>query len=89
MITGWQISAVCRRLYEPEHRDARNSSGGIAPFAPNAQFIDKDGLYLFKNIPGRLAQFTDMVANYLNLQTLPNKDKKIAIYYYKGPARMP
>lgn len=61
--------------------------GGIAPFALNAQFIDKDGLYLFKNIPGRLAQFTDMVSNYLRLQTLPNKDKKVAIYYYKGPGK--
>lgn len=61
--------------------------GGIVPFALNAQFIDKDGLYLFKNIPGRLAQFTDMVSNYLRLQTLPNKDKKVAIYYYKGPGK--
>lgn len=61
--------------------------GGIVPFALNAQFIDKDGLYLFKNIPGRLAQFTDMVSNYLHLQTLPNKDKKVAIYYYKGPGK--
>lgn len=61
--------------------------GGFAPFALNAQFIDKDGLYLFKNIPGRLSQFSDMVANYLKLQTLPNKDKKIAIYYYKGPGK--
>lgn len=61
--------------------------GGIAPFALNAQFIDKDGLYLFKNIPGRLTQFTDMVSNYLRLQTLPNKDKKVAIYYYKGPGK--
>lgn len=61
--------------------------GGIAPFALNAQFIDKDGLYLFKNIPGRLAQFTDMVSNYLRLQTLPNKEKKVAIYYYKGPGK--
>lgn len=59
--------------------------GGIAPFALNAQFIDKDGLYLFKHIPGRLNQFSDLVANYLKLQTLPNKDKKVAIYYFKGP----
>lgn len=59
--------------------------GGIAPFALNAQFIDDEGLYLFKPIPGRLTQFTDLVVNYLRLQTLPNKDKKIAIYYYKGP----
>lgn len=61
--------------------------GGFAPFALNAQFIDKDGLYLFKHIPGRLSQFSDMVANYLKLQTLPNKEKKIAIYYYKGPGK--
>ncbi len=59
--------------------------GGIAPFALNAQFIDRDGLYLFKHIPGRLERFTDLVANYLKLQTLPNKDKKVAVYYYKGP----
>lgn len=59
--------------------------GGIVPFALNAQFIDQDGLYLFKHIPGRLNQFSDLVANYLRLQTLPNKDKKVAIYYFKGP----
>ncbi len=61
--------------------------GGIEPFALNAQFIDSDGLYLFKPIPGRLARFADRVANQLKLQTLPNKDKKIAIYYYKGPGK--
>ena len=61
--------------------------GGIAPFALNAQFIDDEGLYLFKPIPGRLEQFTKMVANYIKLQDAPNKDKKIAIYYYKGPGK--
>lgn len=61
--------------------------GGIVPFALNAQFIDDEGLYLFKPIPGRLEQFTDMIANYLRLRTLPNKDKRIAIYYYKGPGK--
>lgn len=61
--------------------------GGIAPFALNAQFIDSEGLYLFKPIPGRLEQFTSMVENYVKLKTLPNKDKKVAIYYYKGPGK--
>lgn len=61
--------------------------GGIEPFALNAQFVDKEGLYLFKPIPGKLEQFTDRVANYLRLRTLPNKDKRIAIYYYKGPGK--
>lgn len=61
--------------------------GGIAPYALNAQFVDQDGLYLFKPIPGRLGRFVDLVSNYLKLQTLPNKDKKVAIYYYKGPGK--
>lgn len=61
--------------------------GGIVPFALNAQFVDADGLYLFKPIPGRLVRFTETVANYLKLRTLPRKDKKIAIYYYKGPGK--
>lgn len=61
--------------------------GGIAPFALNAQFVDSEGLYLFKTLPGRLDPFCDLVAHYLKLQTLPNKDKKIAIYYYKGPGK--
>lgn len=61
--------------------------GGIVPFALNAQFIDPEGLYLFRHIPGRLAQFTDLVARYLALRTLPNREKKIAVYYYKGPGK--
>ncbi len=61
--------------------------GGIVPFALNAQFVDDEGLYLFKPIPGRLEQFTKMVANHVKLQTLPNKDKRVAIYYYKGPGK--
>ncbi len=59
--------------------------GGIVPMAINAQFIDDEGLYLFKAIPGRAEQFAGTVANYLKLRTKANKDKKIAIYYFKGP----
>ncbi|MDR1878492.1 MAG: cobaltochelatase subunit CobN, partial [Bacteroidales bacterium] len=59
--------------------------GGILPFALVAQVIDKDGLYSFQPIPHRLEQFTSTVNNYLNLKKKSNKDKRIAIYYYKGP----
>lgn len=59
--------------------------GGIVPAALIAQYIDDDGLYLFKTIPGRLGQFTSTVANYLKLKTKANKDKKVAVYYFKGP----
>jgi cobaltochelatase CobN len=59
--------------------------GGILPFALYAQQIDKDGLYSFQPIPRRMQQFTNTIANYLDLKKKDNKDKKIAIYYYKGP----
>ncbi len=59
--------------------------GGIVPMAVNAQFIDDEGLYLFKSIPGRAEQFAGTVANYLTLRTKANKDKKVAVYYFKGP----
>ena len=59
--------------------------GGIVPMALNAQFIDDEGLYLFKSIPGRAEQFAGTVANYLTLRTKANRDKKVAVYYFKGP----
>jgi len=59
--------------------------GGIVPSALIAQYIDEDGLYLFKTIPGRLEQFTGTVANYLKLRSTANRDKKVAVYYFKGP----
>lgn len=59
--------------------------GGIVPMAINAQFIDDDGLYLFKAIPARTEQFANTVQNYMKLRTKANKKKKIAVYYFKGP----
>lgn len=61
--------------------------GGLTTMALNALFKNHDGLYLFKVIPEKGKQFCKTVANHIRLQTLPNKDKKIAIYYYKGPGR--
>lgn len=59
--------------------------GGILPYALIAQYKDKDGIYLFKTIPERLESFCNTVEAYIRLKEKNNKDKKIAIYYFKGP----
>lgn len=58
--------------------------GAIYPYVVNAQVVDKDGLYLFKAIPDRLKSFTQIINNFILLQTKNNADKKVAIYYFKG-----
>lgn len=61
--------------------------GAIYPFTLNAQEIDEDGLYLFKAIPERLKTFTQIVRNFIALKQKSNADKKLAIYYFKGPGQ--
>jgi cobaltochelatase CobN len=58
--------------------------GAIYPYVLNVQEMDKDGLYLFKAIPERLKNFTEIVNNFLSLKRKNNADKKLAIYYFKG-----
>ncbi len=58
--------------------------GAIYPYVVNAQEVDKDGLYLFKAIPDRLKNLTQIVNNFINLKRKSNTDKKVAIYYFKG-----
>lgn len=59
--------------------------GGITPYAVIAQFEDERGFKIFKAIPGRMEKFADMAAKFIRLKKMENKDKKVAIYYYKGP----
>jgi cobaltochelatase CobN len=58
--------------------------GAIYPYVITAQEEDKDGIYLFKSIPGRLRDFTEIVSNFISLKKLSNSEKKVAIYYFKG-----
>lgn len=58
--------------------------GGIYPYVIYAQEMDEEGLYLFKAIPDRLRNFTQIVRNYVDLQKKKNTEKKISIYYFKG-----
>ena len=57
--------------------------GAIAPFAVTAQF-ERNGMSIFDTIPKHTEKFSSMVEKFTRLQTKQNKDKKVAIYYYKG-----
>ncbi|MBV8255999.1 MAG: cobaltochelatase subunit CobN [Chitinophaga sp.] len=59
--------------------------GAVAPYAIVAQYKDENGYDVFRAIPERLKCFTDLVSRWLVLKHKPNRDKKIAIYYFKGP----
>lgn len=57
--------------------------GDIVPFAIAAQF-ERNGKKIFDSIPGHTEKFCRLAVNFVNLQRKRNKDKHIAIYYYKG-----
>ena len=61
--------------------------GAIRPFALFAHYKGKDGLPCVEAIPGRLQEFVQTVDNYIQLKRKPNKDKKLAVFYFKGPGR--
>ena len=61
--------------------------GGVAPYAVAAQFTDADGYEIFDALRERLETFCDLVERWLALKAKPNRDKRVAIYYYKGPGR--
>ncbi|GAB6012765.1 cobaltochelatase subunit CobN [Viscerimonas tarda] len=58
--------------------------GAIYPYVLNVQELDDNGIYLFKAIPERLKNFTQIVANFIKLKRKNNAGKKLAIYYFKG-----
>ena len=61
--------------------------GAVRPFALFAQYEDEEGLRHSYAVPERLKTFVSTINNYLNLNTKPNNEKKVAIYYYKGPGQ--
>ena len=70
-----------QRIVTPE------MDGGIVSYAVSAQYIDKDGYVVFDGIPERIEKFSKLVDNYVSLQEKTNKDKRVAIVYYKGPGK--
>ncbi|MDE6263886.1 MAG: cobaltochelatase subunit CobN, partial [Paramuribaculum sp.] len=61
--------------------------GAIRPWALFAQYEGEDGVPEIKAIPGRLEEFVQTVNNYTLLSRMKNSDKKVAIFYFKGPGQ--
>lgn len=61
--------------------------GGIVPYALNFLRQEEDGAIETYAEPTRLEHFADMIARMTDLKTKPNRDKKIAIFYYSGPGQ--
>ena len=61
--------------------------GAVRPFALFAHYEGDDGLQYVTAIPDRLNEFVATVNNYTSLQRKANKDKKVAIFYFKGPGQ--
>jgi cobaltochelatase CobN len=61
--------------------------GAVRPFALFGHYRDEEGLHHAFAIPGRLEAFVQTVNNYIALQRKPNREKRVAIYYFKGPGQ--
>jgi cobaltochelatase CobN len=59
--------------------------GSIRPYVLFAHRINDEGIHEQYTIPERLDKFVSAVNNYISLQHIPNKDKRVAIVYFKGP----
>ena len=49
--------------------------------------LDGEGLPQVQAIPERLDRFVETVNRHIALQRKPNSEKRVAIYYYKGPGQ--
>ena len=61
--------------------------GAVRPFVLFGHYEDRDGLQHVRAIPGRLEEFVQTVCNYIGLKDKPDSEKKVAIFYYKGPGQ--
>lgn len=61
--------------------------GAIRPYTLFAHRISKEGIQEIYTIPERLHDFVLTLQNHIVLQRKANADKRIAIYYFKGPGQ--
>lgn len=61
--------------------------GAVRPYVLFGHRLDEDGLQQAFAIPERLEKFVETVNNHIELKSKPNREKRIAIYYYKGPGQ--
>lgn len=61
--------------------------GGIVPYVLNFQETNADGIVETVADPARLSRFADLVSRTLQLKSKPNSQKRLAIFYFKGPGQ--
>ena len=61
--------------------------GAIRPCVVFGQRINKEGLQEVYGIPDRMESFVESVQGYVNLKNKKNSNKRIAIFYFKGPGQ--
>ncbi len=61
--------------------------GAVRPYVVFAHRVNKDGLQEVYGIPDRMSDFVQSVQGYVNLKQKKNSDKRIAIFYFKGPGQ--
>lgn len=61
--------------------------GAIRPYALFGHYATADGLHYASTIEGRLETFVETVNRHVALRSKPNSEKRVAIYYYKGPGQ--
>ncbi|MGN0033465.1 MAG: cobaltochelatase subunit CobN [Candidatus Limimorpha sp.] len=61
--------------------------GAIRPYALFGHHLNDDGMQEVSAIPERLEKFVETVNNHIKLKSKPNSEKRIVIYYYKGPGQ--
>ena len=61
--------------------------GAIRPYVVFAHRKNDKGLQEVYGIPDRMENFVESVKGYVNLKSMKNADKRIAVFYFKGPGQ--
>ena len=79
--TGVSGGYLTARIVLPE------IDGAVDPLVISTQNQDENGYYMFEAEPERMHNFTENVMNYLRLKQMENKNKRLAVCYFKGPGQ--
>ena len=61
--------------------------GAIRPYVVFAHRINEEGLQEVYGIPDRVESFIENIQNYVDLKKKANREKKVVIFYLKGPGQ--
>lgn len=61
--------------------------GAVRPYVVFGHRINEEGLQEVYGMPDRMDDFLETVSGYTSLQQKKNSDKRIAVYYFKGPGQ--